>query len=157
MTPIRQWKRLERVTVVCTCLLHIGPPSNFTTSICSGLVVQVVSALLRGSWQDFNWHDASRGPSAIAELLVVTVTECVIHFIIMINVIALLKCRILCYSTQVCHFQVCHFHVSISWSALFTSTIFHPVFFPVCQIQVCDFQSPHLYQVLSRDLILGCL
>ena len=45
--------------------------SNFITSICSGLVVQVVSALLRGSWQDFNWHDASRGPSAIAELLVV--------------------------------------------------------------------------------------
>ena len=36
----------------------------------SGLVVQVVSALLRGSWQDFNWHDASRGLSAIAELLV---------------------------------------------------------------------------------------
>jgi len=29
-----------------------------------------VSALLRGNWQDFNWHDASRGPSAIAELLV---------------------------------------------------------------------------------------
>jgi len=28
----------------------------------SGLVVQVVSALLRGNWQDFNWHDASRGP-----------------------------------------------------------------------------------------------
>ena len=27
-------------------------------------------ALLRGSWQDFNWHDASRSPSAIAELLV---------------------------------------------------------------------------------------
>jgi len=25
---------------------------------------------LRGSWQDFSWHDASRGPSAIAELLV---------------------------------------------------------------------------------------
>ena len=39
------------------------------TSICSGLVVQVVSALLRGNWQDFNWHDASCGPSAIAELL----------------------------------------------------------------------------------------
>ena len=36
----------------------------------SGLVVQVVSALLRGNWQDFNWHDASRGPSPIAELLV---------------------------------------------------------------------------------------
>jgi len=40
------------------------------TSICSGLVVQVVYALLRGSWKDFNWHDASRRPSAIAELLV---------------------------------------------------------------------------------------
>ena len=32
--------------------------------------MQVVSALLCGSWQDFNWHDALRGPSAIAELLV---------------------------------------------------------------------------------------
>jgi len=26
MTPIRQQKRLERVVVECTCLLHIGPP-----------------------------------------------------------------------------------------------------------------------------------
>ena len=26
--------------------------------------------MLRGNWQDFNWHDASRRPSAIAELLV---------------------------------------------------------------------------------------
>ena len=33
--------------------------------------IQVVSALLRGNWQDYNWHDASRGDSAIAELLVV--------------------------------------------------------------------------------------
>ena len=32
-----------------------------------------VSALLRGYWQDFNWHDASRGPSAIAELLISSV------------------------------------------------------------------------------------
>jgi len=56
MTPIGQWKRLDRVTVECTCLLHIVPlqPSNFITSTCSGLVVQVDSALLRGSWQDFN-------------------------------------------------------------------------------------------------------
>jgi len=71
MTPIRQWKRLGRVTVECTCLLHIGPPKphNFMTSISSGLVVQVVSTLLCGNWQDFNWHDALRGPSAIAELL----------------------------------------------------------------------------------------
>jgi len=29
------------------------------------------TALLHGSWQDLNWHDALRGPSAIAELLVV--------------------------------------------------------------------------------------
>jgi len=72
MTPIGQWKRLYRVMVECTCLLHIGPlsPSNFITSICSGLVVRVVSASLRASWQDFTWHDASRGPSAIAELRV---------------------------------------------------------------------------------------
>ena len=79
MTPIRQWKRLERVTVECTCLLHIGSPlpSNFITSICSGLVVPIVSALLRDSWQDFNWHDASRGPSAIAELLVTPYTHAV--------------------------------------------------------------------------------
>jgi len=56
MTPIGQWKRLDRIMVECTCLLHIGPlqPSSFKTSICSGLVVQVVSALLRGNWQDFN-------------------------------------------------------------------------------------------------------
>ena len=26
ITPIRQRKRLEHVTVECTCLLHIGPP-----------------------------------------------------------------------------------------------------------------------------------
>jgi len=30
------------------------------------------SALLRGNWQDFSWHDASRGPSAIAELFVLS-------------------------------------------------------------------------------------
>jgi len=34
----------------------------------------IVSALLRGNWQNFNWHDASRGPSAIAELLVYCIT-----------------------------------------------------------------------------------
>jgi len=39
---------------------------------CSELVIKVVSVLLCGNWQDFNWHDASRGPSAIAELLVST-------------------------------------------------------------------------------------
>jgi len=63
MTPMRQWKRVGCAMVECTCLLHIASKwtSNFLTSICSGLVVQVVSALLRGNWQDFNWHDASRG------------------------------------------------------------------------------------------------
>jgi len=25
MTPIRQWKQLDRVMAECTCLLHIGP------------------------------------------------------------------------------------------------------------------------------------
>ena len=25
MAPIGQWKRLDRVNVECTCLLHIGP------------------------------------------------------------------------------------------------------------------------------------
>jgi len=25
MTPTRQWKRLDRVMVECTCLLHIAP------------------------------------------------------------------------------------------------------------------------------------
>ena len=25
MTPIRQWKRLDRIMVECTCLLHIAP------------------------------------------------------------------------------------------------------------------------------------
>ena len=69
---MKQWKPLYRVMVECTCLLHIALlyRFNFMTSICSGLVVQVVSALLRGNWQDFKWHDASLGHSAIAELLV---------------------------------------------------------------------------------------
>jgi len=51
------------------------------TSFCSGLVIglQVVSAQLRGNWQDLNWHDASRGPSAIAELLVLLSFPCLIR------------------------------------------------------------------------------
>jgi len=35
-----------------------------------------VSALLRGNWQDFNWLNASHGPSAIAEFLVEFYTSC---------------------------------------------------------------------------------
>ena len=30
----------------------------------------IFCTVVRGNWQDFNWHDASRGPSAIAELLI---------------------------------------------------------------------------------------
>ena len=48
--------------VDCNPLTPLGP-----TSIGSGLVVQV---LLCSSWQDFDWHSSSRGPSAVAELLV---------------------------------------------------------------------------------------
>jgi len=53
MTPIR---RLGRVIAECTCLLHIASnyTSNFIPWTWSGFVVYVVSALLRGSWQDFN-------------------------------------------------------------------------------------------------------
>jgi len=49
MTPIGQRKRLDRIMVECTRLLSIAPlkTSNFITSICQGLVVQGVSALLR--------------------------------------------------------------------------------------------------------------
>ena len=35
------------------------------------------TALLRGNWQGFNWHDASCGPSAIAELLGADGSRCV--------------------------------------------------------------------------------
>jgi len=47
-------------------------PSYSITSICSGLVVQVVGlpTMLYSTWKEFDWHIASRGPSAIAELLV---------------------------------------------------------------------------------------
>jgi len=44
-------------------------PANSITSICSGIVVHVVPTLLCSSWQEFDWHIASRGRSAIAELL----------------------------------------------------------------------------------------
>ena len=46
----------------------------------SGLVIQVVSALLRGNWQDFNLHNASPGPSAIAVLLVFIVMFAIVMF-----------------------------------------------------------------------------
>jgi len=49
MTPIRQWKRFDRVMVLVHMFITHRPTvtPKFITSICSGLVVQVVSALLR--------------------------------------------------------------------------------------------------------------
>ena len=61
--------RLGRVMVECTLSITHCLRLNLQLHTID-LVVWVVSALLRGNWQDFNWHDASRGPSAIAELLV---------------------------------------------------------------------------------------
>jgi len=84
--------RLDRVMVECTIMFITHCPTvtlqlrNFITSICSRLVVQVVSALLRGNWQDFNWHDASRGPLAIAELLLYC-TDYIIHLYMHFNFI----------------------------------------------------------------------
>jgi len=42
-------------------------PLNVCVCVC---VRACVRACVCGNWQDFNRHDASRGPSAIAELLV---------------------------------------------------------------------------------------
>ena len=68
MTPIRQWTTRMRHGWVHMFTTHRPTLTlqlhNFDLSrTCR-------TALLRGNWQDFNWHDASRGPSAIAELLV---------------------------------------------------------------------------------------
>jgi len=57
------WKNFEN-------RLTFGEVMGKSLVSCFLLTHGVVSALLRGNWQDFNWHDASRGPSAIAELLV---------------------------------------------------------------------------------------
>ena len=50
----------------------------FSMTLSDFKVIHVLCALC-SSWQDFNWHSASRGPSAIADLLVTQcdgVTEC---------------------------------------------------------------------------------
>jgi len=52
------------------------------------------TALLRGNWQDFNWHDASRGPSAIAELLVTFKSE--------MEIFVTVTCRV---SLQICQWK----------------------------------------------------
>ena len=55
MTPIGQRKRLVRVMVECT-KLHTLPDCNTPTYNFDlfRIVVQIVSALLRSNWQDFN-------------------------------------------------------------------------------------------------------
>ena len=54
------------------CTLSITPCLRLNLQLHTIDLVRTcrMTALLRGNWQDFNWHDASRGPSAIAELLV---------------------------------------------------------------------------------------
>ena len=54
-------------TVECTCAHR---PTLILQLHDFDLFKTCRTALLRGNWQDFNWHDASRGPSAIAELLI---------------------------------------------------------------------------------------
>ena len=56
MTPVdnESGSKVSQLSAhVCYTPAHLNSP-NFITSICSGLVVQVVSALLLGTWQGFN-------------------------------------------------------------------------------------------------------
>ena len=63
------------------CRLHLRRPSDswlsaliyYTLDDCNPLtplLVQVVRTLLCSNWQDFDWHSASRCPSAAAEVFV---------------------------------------------------------------------------------------
>ena len=69
--------RLDRVTVECTlsithCLrLSLQLHTIHLVSTCRISSFCTVAC----NWQDFNWHDASRGPSAIAELLVFSIDD----------------------------------------------------------------------------------
>jgi len=62
---------VERVVAECTSLFVDCNALTPFLRFFSGLVVQVVPTLLFSSWQDYEWHIASRGPSVIAELLVI--------------------------------------------------------------------------------------
>ena len=72
------WITLTTVErVMAGCAMFIRRRSTVTVStpllrFCSGFVVQLVPTLLFSSWQDLDWHSASHGPSAVAELLVST-------------------------------------------------------------------------------------
>jgi len=84
MSPIRQWKRLVASWFsahVYYTLPPTKPPTSwlrFVQDLSYSFCTVRVSALLRGNWQDFNWHDISCGPSAIAKLLVPK--YCLRHF-----------------------------------------------------------------------------
>jgi len=67
MTPVRQWKRLTRI---CHGWVHmfITHQPTLTLQLHNFDLFRTCRV---GNWQDFNWHDTSRGPSAIAELLVI--------------------------------------------------------------------------------------
>jgi len=64
----------KKVSLRCT-LIIVGTWISLKHSV--GLVERspraknhIIPSIRFGNWQDFNWHDASRGPSAIAEFLV---------------------------------------------------------------------------------------
>ena len=80
-----QWHQLGHVQV-CTYLQtdnHAStPPLRFLQAACpscrptNSIKALKADSLLHASWQDFNWQGTSRGPSAIAELLVKTPHYC---------------------------------------------------------------------------------
>ena len=75
MTPVTQWKRLYRVVVECTWVhVFITHRPTVTLQLHNFDLFRTCRTssctLLCGNWQDFNWHDASRGSLTIAELLV---------------------------------------------------------------------------------------
>jgi len=89
MTLIRQWKRLTHASRLRAHVYYhmpyktdgsrcwLGTESGGAAAHLNSLQLHNFdlfmtcrTALLRGNWQDFNWHDASRDSSAIAELLV---------------------------------------------------------------------------------------
>ena len=74
MTHLRQWKPLGRVMVECTLSITHWPRLNLQVHTIDLVKTCRISSFCTVARQlaRFNWHDASRGPSAIAELLVFT-------------------------------------------------------------------------------------
>jgi len=75
MTPIRQWKgtrsRHGWVHMFITHCLQLNLQLHNVDMVraCRTSSFYIL-AWLRGNWQDFHWHDASRGLSATVELFV---------------------------------------------------------------------------------------